>query len=79
MKRSIILFICLCSIIIVMSSGLLFDFRFITLLKRIFFSTIIAIMFGFLLGIIIEKYSTNTEPTTQENKPEESGLNKQEN
>lgn len=77
MKRSIILFVCLCSIIIVMSFGLLFDFRFITLLKRAFFSIVVAVIFGYLLGIIIEKYIANTEK--QENETKAQSLNNEEN
>lgn len=67
-KRNIILFVCLCTIIIVMSLGLLFDIRLITLLKRILFSLIVAFVSGCLIGIIIEKYIYITEPLTQENK-----------
>lgn len=67
-KRYIILFVFLCTIIIVMSLGLFFDIRLITLFKRIFFSITIAVVSSCLIGIIIEKYIKTIELSTQENK-----------
>lgn len=73
-RRNVILFVCLCTIIIVMSLGLLFDIRLITLLRRILFSLIIAVISGYLIGIIIEKYIYMTEPLTKENEPNDTHL-----